>query len=271
MKNELIILKLGGSLLTDKNKPFSIREEILEQSVSEIIKSNKKLIIVHGGGSYGHPIAKEYDIFHGLNNNIENQIFGLAKTHEAMIKFNLIIINSFLKRNYPSIAIQPFSIFIKDHDGIKMENLEPIELSLEMGITPILYGDIIIDKERFFSIISGDLIILELCKKLQKFKVSKVIFAIEKDGVFIEKKGKVEFLNEVSCNKLGNINLASLDKKIDVTGGIKGKLKIIKQIGNLNIPVQILNGLKKDFIYKGLTNQEIKSTLILTLKDDKDN
>ncbi|MFX1293065.1 MAG: isopentenyl phosphate kinase [Promethearchaeota archaeon] len=268
MKNELIILKLGGSLLTDKNKPFSIRKKILEQCVDEIIKTKKKLIIVHGGGSFGHPIAKKYDISHGLNNNIENQILGLAKTHEAMIKFNLIIIKHFLKRNYPVMAIEPFSIFIKDLNGIKIETLESIEFSLEMGILPILYGDIIIDRERYFSILSGDLIILELCKNLQKFQVSKVIFAIEKDGVFIEKDGNVKFLNEISSNKIDTIKLASLDKKIDVTGGIESKLKIIKLIGTLNIPVQILNGLKKNFIYKGIMNQEIKSTIVSIPKNN---
>ena len=262
MKTELIILKLGGSCLTDKNKPFSVRQEILEQSVEEIVKSKKKVIIVHGGGSFGHPVAKEYGISDGFNKDIQNQFFGLAKTHEAMVKLNSIVVGSFLEKNYPVIAVEPFSCFLRESNEIVLKNLEVIETILEMGVTPILFGDIILDSERKFSIISGDLIILELCKRFQNFHVSKVIFAIEKDGIYIEKDGTINFLNEIRFDQIDELNLANLDKKIDVTGGIKSKLKIISEIGKIDIPVQIINGLKKTYIFKGLLNENVKSTVI---------
>ena len=262
MKTELVILKLGGSLLTDKNEPFSIRNKILEQSVEEIVKSKKKLIIVHGGGSFGHPMAKKYSISNGFNIKIENQFYGLAKTHEAMVKLNSIVINSFLEKNYPVIPIEPYSTFIKKSKGIEIKNLEAIELTLEMGVTPVLYGDVILDEEKTFSIISGDNIILELCKRLQKMHISKVIFTIDKDGIFIERNGEIEFLNEARFTQIDGLNLANLDKKIDVTGGIMNKLKTIKEIGKLNIPVQILNGLNENFLFKGIIDEKVKSTNI---------
>ena len=53
-KKEIILLKLGGSLLTDKNTPSSIREEIVKNAVQQIIDANERLILIHGGGSYGH-------------------------------------------------------------------------------------------------------------------------------------------------------------------------------------------------------------------------
>lgn len=262
MKTELIILKLGGSLLTDKNEPFSIRNEILEQSVNEIVKSKKKVIIVHGGGSFGHPVAKKYGISDGYNRDIENQIFGLAKTHEAMVKLNSIVINSFLEKNFPVIAIEPYSMFIKEPKGITFNGLGIIDSTLKMGVTPILFGDIVLDTEKIFSIISGDLIILELCKRIQKFSISKVIFAFDMDGIFIEKNGNIEFLNEVKITQIDSLNLANLDKKIDVTGGIRSKLKVIKKIGELKIPVQILNGLNENLLFKGIMNENVKSTVI---------
>ena len=262
MKTEIIILKLGGSLLTDKSKPFSIRNETLEQSVEEIVSSKKKLIIVHGGGSFGHPVAKEYGISDGFNKNVKHQFYGIAKTHEVMVKLNSIVIGSFLEKNYPVIAVEPFSSFIRESKEIKVNNLAIIESLLEMGVTPVLYGDIILDQDKKFSIISGDLIILELCKQLQKFHISKVIFAIEKDGIFIEKDGAIKFLNEIRIAQINELNLANFDKKIDVTGGIKSKLKLISEIGKLEIPVQILNGLKKNYLFKGIMNQKVKSTII---------
>jgi len=55
---DIILLKLGGSLLTDKNKPFSIREDVVKSAVRQVIEANKKIILIHGGGSFGHPLAK---------------------------------------------------------------------------------------------------------------------------------------------------------------------------------------------------------------------
>ncbi|MBA7671756.1 hypothetical protein ES703_79919 [subsurface metagenome] len=238
---------MGGSLLTDKNIPFSIREEVVNSAIQQIIDANKKLILIHGGGSFGHPIAKKYNISQGFNISIKNQIFGLTKTHEAMVKFNSQIIEEFLEKKYPALSIQPSSIFIKRLNEISFESIEPIEISLDLGILPVLYGDVILDKEGNFSIISGDRIILELCKNLNKYSISKVIFAIEKDGIFVEDiendKKIIKLALEISLDELDKIKLADLGNKIDVTGSIRGKIHAIKEICRLNIPVQVINGL----------------------------
>ena len=118
LKDELIILKLGGSLITDKNKPFSIRSDILQKSIEQIINSKERLIVVHGGGSFGHPVAKKYRIANGFDISIDNQVFGLTKTHEAMINLNSIIIDNFLGHESPVISIQPSSIFLKKNTEI---------------------------------------------------------------------------------------------------------------------------------------------------------
>ncbi len=260
--NEIFLLKLGGSLLTDKNEPLSLRDEVLENCINQIIESKKSIILIHGGGSFGHPIAKKYQISKGLNDAIEDQIIGLAKTHEIMNKFNSIIINKFLDKGYPAISIQPSSIFLKDFNQIKLKSIDPIEKLLELGIIPILYGDIILSWNSYFSILSGDQIILKLCEQIQNFKISKVIFAIEKDGIFIKDNGNEKLALKLDSNNLDNLNLAELEQKIDVTGGMKGKLEIIKEIVKFNIPVQIINGLKNKNILKALLNQSLECTNI---------
>ncbi len=271
--NEIFLLKLGGSLLTDKNIPFSIREEIVKSAIQQIIDANKKLILIHGGGSFGHPIAKKYNISQGINISIKNQIFGLTKTHEAMVKFNSQIIEEFLEKKYPALSIQPSSIFIKRLNEISFESIELIETSLDLGILPVLYGDIILDKEGNFSIISGDRIILELCKNLNKYSISKVIFAIEKDGIFVEDiendKKIIKLALEISLDELDKIKLADLGNKIDVTGSIRGKIHAIKEICRLNIPVQVINGLTDGNIFKALSNQKLICTNISGIHDEK--
>ncbi|MFX1312006.1 MAG: type 2 isopentenyl-diphosphate Delta-isomerase [Promethearchaeota archaeon] len=260
--DEILILKLGGSLLTDKSEPFSFRGKILNHSIQQIVESQKKLILIHGGGSFGHPVAKKYNISNGLNPNIQNQIFGLAKTHDVMNQLNSKIINSLLENNCPAITIQPSSIFMVSSNNIFTREFEVIETILDLGIVPVLYGDIILDPNGSFSIISGDQIILELCKKINNFTIKKVIFAIEKDGIFIREANNMKLATEINSNALDSLKLANFDGKIDVTGGIKRKLEIIREICDLNIPVQILNGFTNNNILKALNNQYLKCTTI---------
>ena len=263
---DIILLKLGGSLLTDKNNPFSIREDIVKSSIHQIIKANVKIILIHGGGSFGHPLAKQYSISNGLDTSIPNQILGVAKTHHSMNKFNTYLINQFLEKKYPVLSIQPSSIFIKDFEGTSIKSVDIIETALDLGIMPILYGDIILDKQGSFSIISGDQIILALCQKLKKYHISKVVFAMESDGLYIVDNNNSEdckLITECYSNKLDTIDLADLGQKIDVTGGIKGKLDFIKGICKYKIPVQLINGLIEGYIHKSLKNQNLNCTNIL--------
>ncbi len=263
---KIILLKLGGSLLTDKNKPFSIREDIVKSAIRQIIDAKEKLVLIHGGGSFGHPLAKKYSLSKGLDTSIPNQILGVAETHQSMVKFNNYVINNFLELNYPVLSFQPSSIFVKDSQDIQTKSLDVIETALDLNILPILYGDIILDKQGSFAIISGDQIIFELCQKLPNYSISKVVFAMESDGLYIIDKKNSEnckLVTECFSNELDSLKLADLGQKIDVTGGIKGKLNVIKTICKSNIPVQLINGLIEGNIYKSLKNQDLNCTNIL--------
>ncbi|MBY9007264.1 MAG: type 2 isopentenyl-diphosphate Delta-isomerase [Candidatus Lokiarchaeota archaeon] len=262
---KIILLKLGGSLLTEKNKPFSLRKDVIKNAVNQIGRSNKKLIIIHGGGSFGHPLAKKYSISKGINNSIENQIMGLSETHDAMNKLNSYVISEFLDQLIPAISIQTSSIFLKKSHEYLIKTVDIIETYLKLGLIPILYGDIVVEKSGNFSILSGDQIILELCNNLNKFKVEKVIFTTETDGIYINENDSTDntkLATEIHYKDLDNINLANLGQKIDVTGGMKGKIDSIKKICDLNIPVQIINGLKPNYILKALKSEKIKGTYI---------
>jgi len=262
----VILLKLGGGLLTDKNKPYSIREDIISSAVKQIIDANEKIILLHGGGSFGHPLAKEYSISDGFDESIPDQILGVAKTHHSMIKFNSYVIEQFLERNYPVLSIQTSSIFIEKSNKISLETLDVLETALDLKIMPVLYGDIMLDKSGSFTILSGDEIILKLCESLKSYSVSKVVFAMESDGLFKidESKGKKPaLLTDCYSNELDDLILADLGQKIDVTGGINSKLTHIKEICKNNIPVQLVNGLIEGNIFKSLKNQKVNCTNIL--------
>jgi isopentenyl phosphate kinase len=97
MNQELTVLKLGGSLITDKSKPYTVRDKILE-SVSREIKECmdegliKSLVLVQGVGSYGHPPVLEHKIHKGYLG--PQQLLPLSKTQAKVAELRTIVVKT---------------------------------------------------------------------------------------------------------------------------------------------------------------------------------
>ena len=46
----MILIKLGGSIITNKEKPLSARRKTIDNLTKNLRKINEPIIIVHGGG-----------------------------------------------------------------------------------------------------------------------------------------------------------------------------------------------------------------------------
>jgi len=81
---EPVILKLGGSAITDKGAYEGIvKEADLLRIAREVSGFKGKMIIVHGAGSFGHIYAKKY----GLDRTFDPE--GAIVTHESVKKLDL--------------------------------------------------------------------------------------------------------------------------------------------------------------------------------------
>ena len=74
MTKEIIFLKLGGSLITDKDKAYTPRLDKLTELALEIktvLDSTPDLLLIlgHGSGSFGHTAAKKYGTRDGVANH----------------------------------------------------------------------------------------------------------------------------------------------------------------------------------------------------------
>ena len=265
----ITIIKLGGSFLTDKNTPNSVRKQAIKSSIQQIIQvtatQKKKTIIVHGGGSFGHPMALKYQIHQGLENKTPNQDLGLALTHHKMEELNKIILDEFLLHHFPAMSLPPACMFHHNSEGLMFNGKPQIDSLLDLGVTPILYGDVLLHSPPNFSILSGDRIILELCKALGASRIAHVIFVFDEDGLYVPDPDDAErtiLKPTLTHSQLENLEISQKDPKIDVTGGIRGKLQEVSKIVSLDIPVQFLNGTTPQNLFKALMNQDITSTKI---------
>ena len=227
MKNkQLVLLKLGGSLITDKNKPFAARREVIirlgKEIKSAMRKFSGKLIIAHGSGSFGHPIAKKYKIADGVNGRDSTE--GIVRVAEAAIRINRIMIECLLKAGLPVVSFAPASLMMAE-DKLPVDSfVEPISQSLKRGLIPVLYGDIIFDRKRGWCIFSSEKILGVLTKAfLKSFTEVKVFYCGDTDGVYDENGETIEVITPESFTKLSEKIKGST--AADVTGGMLHKVQ----------------------------------------------
>lgn len=244
----MIIVKLGGSVISNKNKPFSFNENVVESLAEEISQfyPEKKFLIVHGGGSFGHPLAKKYELRKGLN---EERKVGFSHTHEAMLELNKKIINIFLEKNLPAFSVSPSSIFLIEKGEIVDGWLSIIDELLDKDFIPVLFGDVAISRDKGIDILSGDQIISFLASQM---KPEKVIFLMDVDGIYTKSpKEKDAELIKIIDEKLKPEGKAGV---YDVTGGIKNK---IEQALKMPCQVYFINGMIKGNLTKAIKGEKV--------------
>jgi isopentenyl phosphate kinase len=218
------IVKLGGSVVTVKDKPFTPNLSVIERLAREIAEArNGSLVILHGGGSFGHYAAKEYQIASGYTS--PEQLIGFAKTRLAMMTLNKLIVDALIGKDLPSVTVQPSACTVTKRGQIPHPEFNVVVKMLKMKLIPVLYGDAVLDQVMGFTILSGDRLATSLALEL---KAQNIIVGVDVDGLYTEdpklnpnakliEKITVEALKR-RIVKIGNA------RTTDVTGGMRGKL-----------------------------------------------
>jgi isopentenyl phosphate kinase len=255
-------LKIGGSVITNKNEELTPKTQEMNRIAQEIRKAEiLNLAIVHGGGSFGHPLAQKYAIKDGLKDI--SQLAGFAETHHMMTVLNGLFMDTLIMQNLPAISITPSSCIITENGRIKCFEDAALKIMLKMGLLPVLYGDAVLDTKLGFTILSGDQIVSHIATRLD---AEQIVIGVDVDGLYnadpkLEKNAKMfthltlEELRKIH-GKLGKSNAC------DVTGGMFGKIAELIPALEQGIQVKIVNASKPNYIYKVLKGEKVEGTLI---------
>ncbi|KKP46886.1 MAG: Aspartate/glutamate/uridylate kinase [Candidatus Woesebacteria bacterium GW2011_GWA1_33_30] len=247
MKN-LILVKLGGSVITDKSKPFTARTDVIKKLAKQIIKlknKNTDLIVGHGSGSFAHTPAAKYAVAEGVTLrdvglHLDRKIWGFSLTADAAIQINRIVVSEFLKLKLKVVSFAPMS-FIYEKKIITGH----IKKALDIGIIPVIYGDLVMDKKQGFHINSGEATLDLLAKKLSKFyKKIKIIYYTDTNGVYDANGKTIEKITPKNFKEIQKYITGS--KNTDVTGGMILKVEeSLKLVKSLDAEIYIMNGLSR--------------------------
>jgi isopentenyl phosphate kinase len=261
LRDKPVVLKLGGSVITYKDKPLKANEEALNRLSGEIAQAKvQQLVIVHGGGSFGHPLAKKYAIKEGFNGKA-SQLLGFSETHKAMITLNHTVLQALIRHNIPAFTVAPSSIIVTKSGRIVAGIDEHLKNFLHLGLVPLLYGDVVLDSELGFTVLSGDQLVASAAIQLT---AQRIVIGVEGDGLWSDpKKRQGEPIRTCTLQEL--IELQKQARKIsvhDVTGGMQGKLAELVPAVEKGITVIMVNAREPQRVYKALRGEEVLGTVI---------
>ena len=243
----MILIKLGGSIITNKEKPLSARRKVIDNLAKSLKKIKEPVIIVHGGGSYGHYWSVKYDMH---TKERKYDLRGVAIVKNSMIELNKIILDSLIKNKLNPYCLPPTDFMIGDKPiTSKVKEIEKIAKS---GLVPVTYGDALWFGQKKTYILSGDRIMTLLAKIL---KPRLAIFALNEDGLYSDLKSK-KLIYELR----GQHPLISKNK-MDVTGGMARKVEEASKISKMGMNVFFVNGNKPERIVKAIKNRKFEGSL----------
>jgi len=239
------VLKIGGSILTDKSGERGARSEEIERVAREVASGPHDLVLVHGAGSFGHIPARRY----GLPLKFSPE--GLRVTHESVVRLNCLLLEALARAGVDSLPVHPLSCLTLSGGRIESFATEPVREMLENGIMPLLHGDVAMDQTQRVGIVSGDQLVSYLARAL---KAEVVAVGCNVDGVLLAGRP----LAEVKRSDLPRIEGAVGESAgIDVTGGMRGKLDELLELADNGINSMIFNASQEGNIIRALRGEAI--------------
>jgi isopentenyl phosphate kinase len=224
--SEIVLLKLGGSLITDKTLPYTPRLEQLNQLAAQIAAAQAThpglaLILGHGSGSFGHTAARQHGTRQGVQTAL--QWAGFAEVWYQASALNRHVMTALHSANIPALALAPVAAVTARDGKILHWNLSPLQAALARGLVPVIYGDVCFDEQRGGTILSTE----DLFEHLARALLPKRILLAGLEGAvwadFPARTRRVEKITPASFEEIragvGGSHGA------DVTGGMESKVR----------------------------------------------
>ncbi|NDB63161.1 MAG: gamma-glutamyl kinase [Nitrosopumilaceae archaeon] len=243
----MILIKLGGSIITNKEKALSPRRKTIDNITKQLKKISEPIVIVHGGGSFGHYWSVKYD----MHTKPEKYDYhGVAIVKNSMIDLDKIILDSMTKNKLNPYCLPPTD-FMAGNKPITSK-VKEIKKIAESNLIPITFGDALWYGQKKSYILSGDKIMSILAKILRP-RLS--IFVLNVDGLYSDFKTK-RLIYDMK-DQQANIEEISMD----VTGGMKRKVEEATRISKMGLKVFFVNGNKPQRIIDAVQKNKFEGTV----------
>lgn len=244
------LVKLGGSLLTDKAGECSLRRAVARRLVGEVAKAQVPCVLLHGAGSFGHPQAKRHRIGEARPRpeGVADVLAAVAMLHAEVLGLA------------NDAGLRPLSIPL---DGARGDGDDLVDLpgaavakALDDGFTPVLHGTLVRDSRTGWRVVSADVLMGYLAAETQP---RLAVFATDVEGV-LDRPGAADA--KVLPKVTPRTALATGDGTgADVTGRMAGKLQHAFAAAQ-HCPTLIINGTVRNRLLDALRGKPVPGTRV---------
>ena len=255
---ETVFLKLGGSLITEKTQREAARLDVLRRVAGEIaaalrVRTELRLVLGHGSGSFGHFAAERY----GVHRGHLSDWWGYAQTAAAAARLNRLVVDTCLEAGVPVVSLQPSASLRTRGGEIRDWATWPVEKLLAQGLVPVVFGDVALDERQGSTIASTEQLFEYLAHQLRP---QRMLLAGEVDGVYTADPQRepgarpIAALTPASWQAAEKHEGVGGARGVDVTGGMYAKVQQMLRL------VEALPGLQVS-IFSGLEVGRVRDAL----------
>jgi len=255
MKKQLLLVKFGGSLITDKEKEDTARPDVISQCVQQIKEVKNALpetdiVIGTGAGSFGHIQAHAYQLKKGAT--LAEQFYGMCVVHNNVRKLNEIVVDSLTGTGLPAFSVSPSAIFMASDGALVSTFFPPIRQLLASGCIPLLHGDAVLDPVRGLTIMSTEKVLQACLENLRElYEKITVVYGMDVPGVWDGERRIVSVLER-------DRELFRHENGVkDVTGGIEAKIKSARQAADVADAVYLISPKEPGTLLGALQNEQV--------------
>lgn len=225
----MLLVKMGGSVITDKSSKESPRPSAITGMARAIARAKEPTVVVHGGGSYGHYWSTKYGM-HTKPGAADPR--GVARVKRSMIELNSIVLDAMARAGLAPYCMPP-SALVSGKRLLPSRAREAARIA-KSGMVPVTYGDALWSAGKTY-ILSGDRLMSMLAPAVE---ARLAVFATAVDGVY-DAKGRV-------IKEMGGRRAVASGVPGDVTGGMARKISESRRIARAGTDALITNGNKPD-------------------------
>ena len=270
---ELVFLKLGGSLITDKTKPYTPLLDVIDDLALQIVTSlqsqpDLRLVIGHGAGSFGHVAASEYKTRDGYprpsplthrerDTSEDNYWRGFAEVWYQASSLNRYVMEALHKAGLRTIALPPSGSVIASNGQVAVWETTPIRMALASGIVPVIFGDVVFDEVRGGTILSTENLFTFLVKALAP---DRVLLAGLEEAVWEDFPARTRRIERITPQSFEEIKYGvGGSAAADVTGGMAAKVREMLDLAQENpgLKIQVFSGTQPGNLVRALLGETL--------------
>ncbi len=260
----VVLVKLGGSLITDKHRPETARRQVIERLARELAKARveavQAIVLGHGSGSFGHTAAAEHRLTSGLTT--PRQLAGVSATQAAAARLHRLVLEALAAAGATPFSLAPSSYLVTHHGRPNNLAVDPLAGALAAGLLPVTYGDVVMDSGQGVAIASTETVLTAVARRLAQrgYRLVRALWAGETAGLLDARGQTVPSLDAAALARA--IREASGAAGLDVTGGIRHRLEATRVLARLGVPSLLFDGRVPGALTRALAGEEVEGTRV---------